>query len=948
LANTPAPINLTTSRDGYSDIKPLVVSPEKLSLPTKVRKAYVSAALLTGKLDIADAPISQVILEFVQHGLSEWKVSALKDTGADVDMVSKSLVDRLVNQGFVTPFKLDVPIQLGAIDVAHALTITHAVLLPIREGDMFYEHIFGIADIPSPPHLIMGQPWHQKFVPDALEIINKFGYTEISTREAHQQTKFQYGLPTPTNSPPLSPKLRPITPEKPILCPPCKDPITAFSAGGGNSLLAALESEDYRRKDLVQKHAACLRVQITIEHLLAEKEHTARVRAAAATGSNDPGVRGLTGNKEGWLDTIPEEYRIYADTIFSDNAANELPPFRPNSDCVINIREGQKLKASKLYDMSQEELTQLKALLDLELKRGFIRPSKSESSAPVFFVRDPSSGTRSGQLRLVVDYRDLNSKIKLDEYPIPMTRTIMNDLAGADWITSMDVRSGFSNLRMKPGSEAATAFKTFYGLFEYTVMPMGLATAPSIFQRFINSVLNPYLGIFCHAYLDDVVIYTKGSLEQHKEHVSKVLASLNENGLRLKPHKCKWFKRECDFLGFTVTCGKGVRMADDKIQGIRDIEPPRGVADLRSFLGVVGFYDKFIPHYSDITACLTNLTKKDVPWDWSPHCKEAFQKVLDAIRNDIYIRAFDWTKPIRLSTDASDAAYAGALEQEYEDGWKPFLLFHHKFKDAEKNWDIHDKELYAIYHAFSTYRHFLAQTAQPVQVFTDHRNLAKFMFSTNLLKSHDGRLGRWWETLSQYNFVINYLPGKDNILPDFLSRYGYDTSADLEPKILLPQNRFSSKALADIQSWFKKSDVTPNIRKLLEQKFATAPDGENQISSPVPVPEPTPISQTPARVPESSSAPAPAGPNPVRNSTPTNQGQTTVTLTPPFPARDRIPSAKLSLTGLSPRSQKLAHSYKLHEYNGNPLFEPSANHRTPGDHRGLGSNYQPPSVEDAD
>lgn len=801
-----------------------------------------------------------------------------------------------MTSSLVKPFPLDVPIHLGAVDTKHAFTITHAVSLPIREGDIFYEHTFGIAPMPTPPHIIMGRPWLKRFCPQALQIMQQFGFQHMpnSINPIVALSKTEH------------PPLQPGTTQVPIACGPCQDPAESYIAGGGTNLLAAIESEQYRRQLAQEKFALCLSTRIHVDYALASKQEHARVLASAVTGSTDPGVRGLTGNAEGWLETIPPEYRHFADTIFSDEAAGELPPYRPDHDCVIKLREGKKLKASKLYDMSQEELIQLKALLDLELKRGFIRPSKSESSAPVFFVRDPTTGGRSGQLRLVVDYRDLNSKIELDEYPIPLSRTLMNDLASADYITAMDVRSGFSNLRMAPGSEQATAFKTFYGLYESTVMPMGLATAPSIFQRFINSVLNPYLGLFCHAYLDDVVIYTKGSLELHKSHVLKVLEALRDNGLRLKPKKCKWFTKECNFLGFRVVCGKGVCMADDKIQGIRDLKPPRGVADLRSFLGIVGFYDKFIPHYSDITACLTNLTRKDVTWDWTSTCQAAFDRILSCIRDDIYLRGFVPGKPIRLSTDASDEAYAGVLEQEYEDGWFPFLLFHHKFHASEKGWDIHDKELYAIVHAFSQYRHFLAQAGSPVQVFSDHRNLAKFMFSTNLLKSHDGRLARWWETLSQCNFEIQYLPGKENLFPDFLSRYGYEASATLPERILLPELRFSPKALADIQAWFKKSPVTPNVRQLLEDRFAK---NENQNSSPVPVPEPL------LPIKDRHDAPAP-------------------------------PSARVRIVpgSLTPKQARFMHLLTKGDYLGtplDPLVSFSSNHRKPGDVRGIGAGTPP-------
>jgi hypothetical protein len=852
---------------------------------------HVPSAVFTGELNITNALVTQATLEFAHEGLTEWTVTTGKDTYADVDLVRLALVEQIESRHLAHRFKLPTPIHLGAVNTPHALTITHAIELPLREGDVHHKHTYAIADIPGPPDILQGRPWIDKFCPEIMETIRKFGQQSIGPTEEPSFTR-----KPPINTLPLSPKL---SPQKPLAFGPCKDPKQAYFAGGGQNLLAAIESEQFRRQELHQQHVACLRIRAQIELALENHHHTAQVKAAAATGSNDPGVRGLTGNKEGWLDTIPPEFKRFADTVFSDEAANELPPYRPDHDCTIQLREGAKLKTCKLYDMSQEELKQLKALLDLEIQRGFIKPSKSESSAPVFFVRDPTTGGRSGQLRLVIDYRDLNSKIVLDEYPIPLSRTLMNDLAGADWITAMDVRSGFANLRMAPGSEKATAFKTFFGSFEYTIMPMGLATAPSVFQRFINSVLNPYLGIFCHAYLDDVVIFTKGSLDEHKEHVRLILEALRDNGLRLKPHKCKWFTKECNFLGFNVVCGKGIRMAEDKIQGIRNLPPPRGLTDLRSFLGMVGFYDKFIPHYSDTTACLTNLTKKDQPWEWTSKHQAAFDRILSNIRDDIFIRAFQPGKPVRLSTDASDEAYAGILEQEYNDGWHPFLLFHHKFHAAEKNWDIHDKELYAIVHAFSQYRHYLAQTGHVVQVFTDHRNLAKFMFSTNLLKSHDGRLGRWWETLSQCNFQIQYLPGSENVIPDFLSRYGYEASSEAPSRVLLPELRFSDKALADIQSWFKKSPVSDNIRKRLEERFAK---NENQNSSPDPVQDPT------------------------------------------FPSVKTLPRTRVNFGNFTPQQRKMAHLLSNSGYSGISLdiiTNVSANHRRPGDRRGIGAPLDP-------
>lgn len=629
----------------------------------------------------------------------------------------------------------------------------------------------------------------------------------------------EYPSNLPQDSPACTPLAASLEAEHPITAlPPSTDPAAAFSAGG---VTAAVEAEEARRETLTARAMTTLHIRSVICARLEDMEETARMRSSALRPCDeDAGVRGLTGNKEGWLDTIPEPFRRFAPTVFSDEAANELPPHRPDLDCKITVREGEKLRTTKVYDMSKEQLTTLKALLDLELQRGFIRPSKSSSSAPVFFVTDPPSESRNkGQLRLVVDYRDLNTKIDLDEYPIPPTRTVMARLPSAKIFTKFDVRSGFSNIRMASGSEQYTAFKTFFGLFEYQVMPMGLATAPSVFQRFINHVLAPYLDLFCFAYLDDIIIFSE-SEEEHQKHVTLILEALEKNSLHLKPAKCVWGVSEVSFLGYTAVAGKGIRMSKDKVDKISALEPPRNVREVREVLGLINFYGKFVPHYSDICAPINHLTGKDVPWNWTAECDNAFRRLLAAIREDVFIAGFDPDRPITLETDASDVAYGYVISQPDDSGQlRPVAMDHHKFPKHQINWDIHDKELAAIVHAFDRYRHFLAQPRFPVSVISDHRNLAKFMFSTDLLKSHDGRLGRWWQILSQARFVIEYRSGSENVVADFLSRYQQDPPTP-SGHVLLPLHRFSTKAQADIEAWFKKSKQEKNIRQKLEDDFA--------------------------------------------------------------------------------------------------------------------------------
>lgn len=185
-------------------------------------------------------------------------------------------------------------------------------------------------------------------------------------------------------------------------------------------------------------------------------------------------------------------------------------------------------------------------------------------------------------------------------------------------------------------------------------------------------------------------------------------------------------------------------------------------------------------------------------------------------------------------------------------------MFHHKFKNHEKGWDAHDQELYPIVFAFDHYRHFLAAAKFPVEVYSDHRNLAKFMFSTHLLKSHDGRLARWWQKLSGANFTIHYRTGETNVVADFLSRYGYEDTAALDSKILLPASRFSDKALADIRDWFRKTG-SPNVREIIEKNLA-APAAQTPLSAKRTAPADLVQPSTPSATPLCSSETLPLTP----------------------------------------------------------------------------------------
>jgi hypothetical protein len=223
----------------------------------------------------------------------------------------------------------------------------------------------------------------------------------------------------------------------------------------------------------------------------------------------------------------------------------------------------------------------------------------------------------------------------------------------------IDIISAFNNLRIKKGQEDLTAFRTRLGLFESLVMPFGLTGAPASFQRFINDTLRDYLDVFCTAYLDDILIYSRTRAE-HTRHVQQVLQRLRVAGLYAKISKCEFYVPETKFLGLIVG-GEGIRMDPDKVKAVVDWETPSCLTDVQAFIGFGNFYRRFIRSFSSIIRPLVNLTRKGVPFQWSAACQEAFETLKAAFVNAPILKPFDWTKDVVLETDASDYVSAGVL-----------------------------------------------------------------------------------------------------------------------------------------------------------------------------------------------------------------------------------------------------------------------------------------------
>ena len=473
--------------------------------------------------------------------------------------------------------------------------------------------------------------------------------------------------------------------------------------------------------------------------------------------------------------SIPEELSQFR-RLFEEELDSPLPEHQP-WDHSIPLLPDTTPPFGPIYSLTEKETQELREYLDVNLRKGFIRPSTSSAGAPILFVPK-----KNGKLRLVVDYRRLNAITNKNRYPLPLINEIPDKLRAAKWYTKLDLRGAYNLIRMKEGEEWKTAFRTRFGLFEYLVMPFGLTNAPASFQALINDLLREYLDVFCTAYLDDILIYSE-NLEDHKRHVAKVLERLARANLAIEPEKSEFYKNTVEYLGFVIS-EKGVEMEDSKVAAIKSWPEPKCVKDLQAFLGFTNYYRRWIAQYSRITSTLTELTKKDRQFTWNASEQRAFDELKKRFTVGNILVMFDPNKPIIMETDASDYAIGASISQEQAGKLRPVAFHSRKMSPAEQNYEIHDKELLAVVVAFEQWRMYLEGAKHTVTVYSDHQNLRYFTSTKKLNR----RQARWAEQLSIFDFNIVHQKGSVNTQADALSRRAdYQQDKQWENSILFKE-----------------------------------------------------------------------------------------------------------------------------------------------------------------
>ena len=317
-----------------------------------------------------------------------------------------------------------------------------------------------------------------------------------------------------------------------------------------------------------------------------------------------------------WLEDIPI-VKEFPDVFPYD--ISSLPPDR-EVEFTIDLIPGTKPISIPPYRMAPTELRELQAQLEELLSKGFIQPSISPWGAPILFVKK-----KDGSLRLCIDYRQLNWATIRNQYPLPRIDELFDQLQGSQVYSKIDLKSGYHQLKVRENDVSKTAFRMRYGHYEFLVMPSGLTNALVTFMDLMNRVFSPYLDKFVIVFIDDILVYS-GSPEEHAEHLRTVLQILRERQLYAKFSKCQFWLDKVAFLGHVISA-EGISVDPQKIEAIVNWKPPTNVSEVRSFLGLAGYYKKFVEGFSKIETPLTNLLKKDQKFEWSDTCQHSFEEL---------------------------------------------------------------------------------------------------------------------------------------------------------------------------------------------------------------------------------------------------------------------------------------------------------------------------------
>lgn len=411
------------------------------------------------------------------------------------------------------------------------------------------------------------------------------------------------------------------------------------------------------------------------------------------------------------------------------------------------------------YRLSHSERGQVREIIDDLLQNDIIKESKSDYASPILLVRK-----KSGEQRLCVDYRALNNKTRKDCFPLPLIDDQLTNLSGNNFFTSLDLASGYYQVPMAENSQPLTAFVTPDGHYEFKRMPFGLANAPAVFQRVINNMLGSKRFEAALAYLDDILVPSV-NLDEGFDRLEDILKLLRENCLTLKLSKCRFFDSSITYLGYEISAN-GIRPNEHKILAVKEFPVPRNIHEVRQFLGLAGYFRKFIKGFGEIARPLTNLLKKGVSFNWGDAETHAFAILKDNLVDRPTLALYNPKLETELHTDASALGVGGILMQWQNSPrvLKPVAYFSRQTTPEERHLHSYELETLAIVCSLKKFRVYLL--GLQFKVITDCHAIRTTLTKRDLIP----RIARWWLQISEFTFDIEYRPGTRMTHVDALSR----------------------------------------------------------------------------------------------------------------------------------------------------------------------------------
>jgi hypothetical protein len=481
------------------------------------------------------------------------------------------------------------------------------------------------------------------------------------------------------------------------------------------------------------------------------------------------------------------------DQVFAE--PTELPPSR-QYDHSITLKQDAAPFNARPYRYSPAHKDEIERQVAAMLAAGIIVPSMSPFASPVLLVQK-----KDGSWRFCIDYRRLNELTIKNVFPMPVIDELLDELAGAKVFSKLDLRAGYHQIRVLPSDEHKTAFKTHQGHYQFRVMPFGLCNAPATFQCVMNTVLRPCLRRSVLVFMDDILIYSP-SLEQHREHLREVLTLLRDNKLFVKRSKCSFACHTLEYLGHIVSAD-GVATDPRKTQAMQDWPLPSNVTELRGFLGLTGYYRKFVKNYGIIARPLTNLLKKK-GFVWTEQATEAFTALKLAMISTPVLQLPDFQKQFVVETDACDLGIGAVLMQDQH----PLAFLSKPLSSSHQQLSIYEKEFLALLMAVERWRPYLQRGEFVIK--TDHHSLS-YLDDQNLQSPLQRKA---MARLMGLQFRIVYRQGAENKAADALSRIGH----------LMTIQACSTVQPAWMQEILNSYTTDPDAQKRLQQLALSSPD----------------------------------------------------------------------------------------------------------------------------